>query len=75
MLCHIVLIRTTMRRNFEVRIFKLCRTIIIVERTSVQWVQKTDKVRQNRKGRQVCTVETGEDGGARGRPGPRKLKG
>ena len=50
---HIVLIRTTTRRNFEVRIFKLCRTIIVVERTGVQWVQKTYKVCQNRKGRQV----------------------
>ena len=50
---YIVLIRTTTRRNFEVRIFKLCRTIILVERTGVQWVQKTYKVRQNRKGRQV----------------------
>ena len=50
---HIVLTRTS--RNFEVRIFKLWRKIIIVERTGVQWVQKTYKVRQNRKGRQVCS--------------------
>ena len=42
------------RHNFEVRIFKLCRTIIVVERTGVQWVEKTYKVCQNRKGRQVC---------------------
>ena len=53
---HIVLTRTTTRRNSEVRIFKLWRTIIIVERTGVQWVQKTYKVRQNRKGRQVCIM-------------------
>ena len=53
---HIVLTRTTTRRNFEVRIFKLCHTITVVERTGVQWVQKTYKVRQNRKGRQVCSM-------------------
>ena len=45
------------------RIFKLCRTIIVVERTGVQWVEKTYKVRQNRKGRQVCfnIVSTPQD--------------
>ena len=55
LLCYgqIVLTRITLRRNFAGRIFKLCRTIIVVERTGVQWVQKTYKVRQNRKGRQV----------------------
>ena len=40
---YIVLIRKTTRRNFEMRIFKLCRTIIVVERTGVQWVHKRTK--------------------------------
>ena len=53
---HIVLSRTTTRRNFEARIFKLCRTITVVQCTGVQWVQKTYKVIQNRKGRQVCRI-------------------
>ena len=58
---HIVITRITMRRNFEVRIFKLCHTIIVVERTGVQWVQKTYKVHQNRKGRQVCILQNEEN--------------
>ena len=32
---HIVLTRTTMGRNFEAKIFKLCRTMIIIEHTGV----------------------------------------
>ena len=29
-----------MSNPVEVRIFKLCHTIIVVERTGIQWVQK-----------------------------------
>ena len=32
---------------------------MVVERTGVQWVEKTYKVRQNRKGRQVCENTAG----------------
>ena len=49
-----------MRSNFEVRIFKLCRTIIVVEHTGVQWVQKkrTKYTKIIRVGRSVFTYKT-----------------
>ena len=40
---HIILTRTTTEPNFEVTIFKLCGTIIVVQHTGVQWAQKHTK--------------------------------